>query len=47
MSTEAILMMLLAMAVLWGGLAVAIIKLNRSQPPTEEDIRLVETHRDL
>ena len=42
MSPEAVVMMLVAMAILWGGLVVAIIRLNRHEPPT-----LDETHRDL
>lgn len=43
MSTSAILMMVVAIAVLWGGLALAITNLNRSKDtPTQEEV-----HRDL
>jgi hypothetical protein len=42
MSTSAIVMMLIAMLVLWGGLAVAIWNINRYQG--EEP---AEVHRDL
>ncbi|ANH40198.1 hypothetical protein I601_3799 [Nocardioides dokdonensis FR1436] len=43
MSTSAIVMMVVAMLVIWGGLALAIINLNRSPatPPASE------VHRDL
>lgn len=43
MGTGAILMMLLAMLVIWGGLAVAIVNLNRSPDTPSRD----ELHRDL
>ena len=41
MSTGAILMMLLAMLVIWGGLALAIVNLSRSTdlPSTDESRR--------
>ena len=42
MSTSAIIMMLIAMAVLWGGLAVAIWNINRYQGEEPESV-----HRDL
>jgi hypothetical protein len=43
MSGEAIAMMLLAMIVIWGGLVVALLNLQRSPDlPTRE-----EQHRDL
>lgn len=42
MSTAAILMMLLAMVVLWGGLGLAIFNLNRSDKGVSP-----EPHRDL
>lgn len=42
MSASAIVMMLIAMAVLWGGLALAIVNINRSDA-TEPDA----TQRDL
>ena len=32
MSTSAVLMMIFSMAVLWGGLAVAVVHLNRATP---------------
>jgi len=43
MGTGAILMMLLAMAVIWGGLALAIVNLSRSSDTPTVD----ELHRDL
>lgn len=43
MSAGAILMMLLAMVVLWGGLGAAIVNLNRSSDNGE----VQEPHRDL
>ena len=42
MSTSAIIMMLIAMAVLWGGLAVAIWNINRYQGEEPKSV-----HRDL
>jgi hypothetical protein len=43
MSIEAIVMMVVAMLVLWGGLALAILNLRRSDDlPTGEEV-----HRDL
>ena len=43
MSGDAILMMLLAMIVIWGGLVVALINLRRSPDlPSQEEL-----HRDL
>ncbi len=43
MSTSAIVMMIVAMLIIWGGLALAILNLNRStDTPTPE-----EWHRDL
>lgn len=43
MSADAIVMMLVAMLILWGGLVLALLNLRRSdQLPTED-----ETHRDL
>lgn len=43
MSGSAIVMMLLAMLIIWGGLALAVVNLSRSKdtPRTEE------LHRDL
>lgn len=43
MSTTAIVMMVVAMVVIWGGLALAILNLSRS-PATP---RASEVHRDL
>ena len=42
MSAEAVVLMLVAMAILWGGLVVAIIRLNRHELP-----HLDEIHRDI
>ncbi len=42
MGGSAIVMMLVAMLVLWGGLAAAIWNLRRGQTPEVEDV-----HRDL
>jgi cell division protein FtsX len=42
MSTAAIIMMLIAMLVLWGGLAVAIWNINRYTGSEPEQV-----HRDL
>ncbi|MGH3348141.1 MAG: methionine/alanine import family NSS transporter small subunit [Nocardioides sp.] len=40
MGTGAILMMLLAMLVIWGGLALAIVNLSRSaDTPTTDEVR--------
>jgi hypothetical protein len=41
MTFEAIVMMLVAMAIIWGGLALAILNLNRNSPDVHE------VHRDL
>ena len=42
MSTEAIIMMIVAMVVLWGGLCLAIVNLTRHGPHSSD-----EFHRDL
>ena len=42
MSTEAIIMMIVAIVVLWGGLGLAILNLTRHGPHSPE-----EFHRDL
>lgn len=41
MSTGAILMMLLAIVIIWGGLALAILNLNRrsAEPPRADEVR--------
>lgn len=39
MSTGAIVMMIFAMLVLWGGLAVAIVNLNRFRGPEPRSVR--------
>ena len=43
MSGTAIVMMLLAMTVIWGGLALAMVNLSRSGDTPRSD----EVHRDL
>ncbi|WP_148571966.1 methionine/alanine import family NSS transporter small subunit [Nocardioides caldifontis] len=43
MSAEAIVMMVVAMVVLWGGLALALLNLARSPDLPESS----EVHRDL
>ncbi|WP_114423678.1 methionine/alanine import family NSS transporter small subunit [Nocardioides houyundeii] len=43
MNVEAIVLMVLAMVILWGGLAVAIVRLTRSPDVP----RIDELHRDL
>ena len=40
MSWDAVVLMIVAMAILWGGLVVAIIRLNRYEPSDTP-------HRDL
>lgn len=42
MSADAVILMLIAMAILWGGLVVAIIRLNRHELPPVDEV-----HRDL
>lgn len=42
MSTSAVLMMILAMVVIWGGLVAAIVSLRRRPTP-----KASETRRDL
>ncbi|QIX25186.1 methionine/alanine import family NSS transporter small subunit [Nocardioides sp. JQ2195] len=39
MSSTAIIMMLVAMLVIWGGLGLAVMNLMRSTPPTPDEIR--------
>ncbi len=39
MSADAVIMMIVAMLILWGGLVVAIIRLNRHVPPSLDDVR--------
>ena len=46
MSTSAIVMMNLAMLILWGGLAVAIFRLNRGTD-AEDAFDAEHLHRDL
>ena len=43
MSGSAIAMMLLAMVIIWGGLALAVVNLSRSPDTPTRD----ELHRDL
>ena len=47
MSTEAIVMMVIAMLLLWGGLIVAIISLNRRADASDEPADPDRLHRDL
>jgi len=42
MSADAVVLMVVAMLILWGGLGLAIVRLNRHQMPPVDD-----THRDL
>ncbi|MDN5746861.1 MAG: methionine/alanine import family NSS transporter small subunit [Nocardioidaceae bacterium] len=42
MSADAVVLMIVAMAALWGGLVVAIIRLNAHDLPPWEEV-----HRDL
>lgn len=44
MSTAAVMMMIVAILVVWGGLVVAIVNLNRSSAPLPD---VDEVHRDL
>ena len=39
MSAEAVIMMLVAMTILWGGLVLAIVRLSRHDLPSTEDVR--------
>ena len=41
MSADAIIVMLIAMTILWGGLVLAVLRLNRHVPRGDE------IHRDL
>lgn len=43
MSTSAVIMMIVAMLIIWGGLVVAVLNLRRSADLPRED----EIHRDL
>lgn len=45
MSISAILMMVVAMLIIWGGLALAVVNILRNSPEVDE--QLVEEHRDL
>jgi hypothetical protein len=42
MSADAVVLMIVSMLILWGGLVVAIIRLNRHELPSPDEI-----HRDL
>ena len=42
MSADAVVMMVVAMLILWGGLALAIIRLNQHELPFTDEV-----HRDL
>ena len=39
MSADAVVLMIVAMLILWGGLVVAIIRLNRHEAPNLDDVR--------
>ncbi len=39
MSADAVILMLVAMTILWGGLAFAIVRLNRHQAPSADEVR--------
>jgi hypothetical protein len=39
MSAEAVVMMLVAMVLVWGGLAAAIVNLRRGRPGQARDVR--------
>ncbi len=39
MSADAVIMMIVAMLILWGGLVVAIIRLNRHDSPSLDEVR--------
>ena len=43
MNASAVVLMLVAMLVIWGGLVVAVVNLNRSKDTPTAD----EVHRDL
>lgn len=47
MTTTALIMMLIAILVIWGGLGVAIANLMRRGDAAAQDVREVEVHRDL
>lgn len=47
MTTTAIIMMIVAILVIWGGLALAIANLVRNGDSAAEDVREFEVHRDL
>lgn len=45
MSADAVVMMIVAIAILWGGLGYAIVRLRRHDPSA--DMPIDEIHRDL
>ena len=47
MTTGAIIMMIVAMLVIWGGLAAAIANLMVRGETSAEDAEMIRTHRDL
>ncbi|MGN7246484.1 methionine/alanine import family NSS transporter small subunit [Janibacter anophelis] len=47
MTTTALVMMLIAIIVIWGGLVVAILNLLKRGDSAVEDIHEVGMHRDL
>jgi hypothetical protein len=46
MSTDAVILMIVAMVILWGGLILAIVRLNRHDLPDQLPYS-DELHRDL
>lgn len=42
MNTEAVIMMVVAMLIIWGGLGLAVQNLRRSNPPSPDEV-----NRDL
>ena len=42
MSADAVVLMIVAMLILWGGLVLAIVRLSRHELPAPDDV-----HRDL
>ncbi|NYF97361.1 methionine/alanine import family NSS transporter small subunit [Janibacter cremeus] len=47
MTTGAIIMMIVAMLIIWGGLAAAIANLMARGDVDPDDVRTAEMHRDL
>lgn len=47
MTTTAVIMMLIAMATIWGGLALAIVNLTRRDSAAGAELHAERVHRDL